>query len=94
MHILVFYQAKFDIHLRQTAVVQGLVLNQSQQHEIGHATLQSRTSPASYGVLCKQEYNKEKHIGAKLETDEHDGKLYANNLIHWFVKKVNVMEST
>lgn len=71
----------------QTAVVQGLVLNKSQEHETGEATLQSRTSPASYGVLCKHEYDKTKHIGCQLETDELDGKQYAINLIHWFVKK-------
>lgn len=73
--------------------MQGLVLNKSQEHETGEATLQSRTSPASYGVLCKHEYDKTKHIGCQLETDELDGKQYAINLIHWFVKKVKAMKT-
>ncbi|KAI4143850.1 MAG: hypothetical protein L6R39_004427, partial [Caloplaca ligustica] len=71
----------------QTAVVQGLVLNEAQQHETGNAVLKSRTSPASYGVLCKEPYDAEKHLGMQLERDELDGKLYAIDIIHWFVKK-------
>ena len=94
MSISILHQVTPDIHLRQTAVVQGLVLNQSQQRVTGHATLQSRTSPASYGVLCKHQYDKDKHISLKIETDEHDGKQYAINLIHWFVKKVTAPETT
>lgn len=91
---LILYQYTIDLYPRQTAVVQGLVLNQSQQHETGHATLHSRTSPASYGVLCKKLYDKHKHIGAELETDRHNGKQYAINLIHWFVKKVRLVGNT
>lgn len=72
----------------QTAVVQGLVLNEAQQHETGNAVLKSRTSPASYGVLCKEPYDAEQHTGMEMERDSHDGKLYAINVIHWFVKKV------
>ncbi|KAL8744638.1 MAG: hypothetical protein Q9190_003143 [Brigantiaea leucoxantha] len=71
----------------QTAVVQGLVLNQAQQHQTGSEALESRTSPASYGVLCKKPYDPEQHIGLELERDELDGKMYAINIIHWFVKK-------
>ncbi|KAI4162215.1 MAG: hypothetical protein LQ342_004235 [Letrouitia transgressa] len=71
----------------QTAVVQGLVLNEAQQHETGNAVLKSRTSPASYGVLCKEPYDAEQHTGMEMERDSHDGKLYAINVIHWFVKK-------
>ncbi|KAL8934105.1 MAG: hypothetical protein Q9216_006076 [Gyalolechia sp. 2 TL-2023] len=71
----------------QTAVVQGLVLNEAQQHETGNAVLKSRTSPASYGVLCKEPYDEEKHLGLELERDQLDGKLYAIDVIHWFVKK-------
>ncbi|KAI4203188.1 MAG: hypothetical protein LQ350_002064 [Teloschistes chrysophthalmus] len=71
----------------QIAVVQGLVLNEAQQHETGSATLKSRISPASYGVLCKEPYKVEKHLGMDFETDELDGKLYAIDVIHWFVKK-------
>ncbi|KAL9601205.1 MAG: hypothetical protein Q9219_002705 [cf. Caloplaca sp. 3 TL-2023] len=71
----------------QTAVVQGLVLNEAQQHETGNAVLKSRTSPASYGVLCKEPYDQDKHVGIELERDEHDGKLYAVDLIHWFLKR-------
>ncbi|KAL8726553.1 MAG: hypothetical protein Q9181_006007 [Wetmoreana brouardii] len=71
----------------QTAVVQGLVLNEAQQHETGNAVLKSRTSPASYGVLCKEPYDPEKHLGMELERDPLDGKMYAIDVIHWFVKK-------
>ncbi|KAL8831954.1 MAG: hypothetical protein Q9170_005080, partial [Blastenia crenularia] len=76
-----------DSKNRQTAVVQGLVLNEAQQHETGSAILKSRTSPASYGVLCKEPYDEEKHLGMALERDGLDGKLYAIDVIHWFVKK-------
>ncbi|KAL9612600.1 MAG: hypothetical protein Q9167_002806 [Letrouitia subvulpina] len=71
----------------QTAVVRGLVLNEAQQHETGSAVLKSRTSPASYGVLCKEPYDAEQHTGMELERDGYDGKMYAINIIHWFVKK-------
>lgn len=64
------------------------MLNEAQQHETGSATLKSRISPASYGVLCKEPYKVEKHLGMDFETDELDGKLYAIDVIHWFVKKV------
>lgn len=50
--------------------------------------LKSRTSPASYGVLCKEPYDAEKHLSMQLERDEFDGKLYAIDIIHWFIKKV------
>ncbi|KAI4241365.1 MAG: hypothetical protein LQ352_007465 [Teloschistes flavicans] len=71
----------------QIAVVQGLVLNEAQHHETGSAALKSRVSPASYGVLCKQPYNEDKHLGLEIEKDDLDGKLYAIDVIHWFVKK-------
>ena len=71
----------------QLAVVQGLVINQVERLKVGRAVLKSRTCRASYGVLCEKEYDKSKHLGMKVATDELDGKLYAINLIHWFVRK-------
>lgn len=64
------------------------MLNEAQHHETGSAALKSRVSPASYGVLCKQPYNEDKHLGLEIEKDDLDGKLYAIDVIHWFVKKV------
>ena len=72
----------------QTAVVQGLVLNQAQQYDSGSGVLQSRTSPASYGVLRIELWNEDKHFGMKKVYEELDGQEYAVDLIHWFVKKV------
>ena len=47
-----------------------------------------RTSPASYGVLRQELWDEDKHFGMEKEKDELDGKEYAINVIHWFVKKV------
>ena len=70
--------------------MQGLVLNQAQKHDSGSGVMKIRTSPASYGVLCQELYDENKHIGMELDIDEFDGKTYAINLIHWFVRKVQL----
>ena len=65
-------------------------MHHAQQREYGTAVLKSRTSPASYDVLCVEPYNEEEHTGCELARDEFDGKMYAVNIVRWFVKKVNL----
>ncbi|KAL8822328.1 MAG: hypothetical protein Q9191_006937 [Dirinaria sp. TL-2023a] len=76
----------------QIAVVQGLVVNHAQQRESGVATLKSRNSPVSYGVLCQEPYDKEKHVGYDLWKDDIDGKMYAVDVIRWFINKGDAVE--
>ena len=71
----------------QLAVVQGLVINQVERLKFDRAVLKSRTCKASYGVVCEKEYNESKHLGMKVVTDEIDNKVYAIELIHWFIRR-------
>jgi hypothetical protein len=89
------------------AVVKGLVIDRRQKLVSGAATLQTRmyvysNSPmgythsrhrarASYGVLCREPYDPDIHIGAKTEPDPFNKKLkWALMQIDWLVKKVRI----
>lgn len=44
---------------------------------------------ASYGVLCRQSYSPEYHVGADVEMDQYNKKQkWALNQIDWLIKKV------
>jgi hypothetical protein len=92
-------------HEPRLAVVKGLVIDRRQKLVSGAATLKTRmyvysSSPtgythaiyrarASYGVLCREPYDPDIHIGAKTEPDPFNKKLkWALMQIDWLVKKV------
>ena len=53
------------------------------------SVLQNWISPRSYGVLCVRPWDPYIHLEQdKDRPDEFTGKVYANNQIEWFIKKV------
>ena len=70
----------------QLAVVQGLLHDRQHVYTLGRPILSSRCSRASYGVLCNAEYDKKRHVGLETEVSRVDEKIYAKDLIRWFVK--------
>ncbi|KAL2827810.1 hypothetical protein BDW59DRAFT_54789 [Aspergillus cavernicola] len=69
----------------QLAVVQGQVLNRTQQLKSGAPVFQHLYSPVSYGVICDWLYDPKIHLGEQTRYDERNGKTYAINQIDWFV---------
>ena len=73
----------------QLAVCKGLVADRLRKLRAGHSVLGWRCCRASYGLICKELYDKKnsKHVGRKTEKDLRDGKQYIPNSIDWFVVK-------
>lgn len=72
------------------SVVKGLVMDRKQKLLSGTATLTSRIARASYGVLCRQPYDPQFHIGADVEVDMYKkNQKWANDQIEWLIKKVS-----
>lgn len=74
----------------QLAVCKGLVGDRLRRLKAGKAVLNSRCCRASYGMLCKEVYNKDNplHAGRPTTKDPMNGKSYVVGSIAWFVKKV------
>lgn len=88
------------------AVVKGLVIDRRQKVTSGAATLKTRMfvcqvhtnvqdadksrARASYGVLCRQLYDPNIHVGAEVVLDQYNKKQkWAIMMIDWLIKKVN-----
>ncbi|KAL4982809.1 hypothetical protein BDW68DRAFT_194927 [Aspergillus falconensis] len=69
----------------QLAVVHGLVLERIQQLKHGLTMLGSRCSPVSYGIICDQLYDPNRHLGERVRRDPHDNTLYAVDQVEWLV---------
>jgi len=80
----------------QLAVCKGIVSDRVRKLQIGKAVLEWRCARASYGTLCKVLYNKNnpEHYDRQTFRDPLNGKLYINNSIVWFIKKVCSLELT
>ena len=50
--------------------------------------LTTRRCPVSYGVLCREVYNPERHRGEDVEIDPFDERRYAVDQVMWFIKQV------
>lgn len=74
----------------QLAVCKGLVADRLRKLKAGEGVLGWRCCRASYGLICKELYNKNnpKHFMRKTERDARDGKLYVPDCVDWFVEKV------
>ncbi|THC90325.1 hypothetical protein EYZ11_010204 [Aspergillus tanneri] len=72
----------------QLVVVHGLVLDRIQQIRYGVVTFGSRCSPVSYGIICDQIYDPEKHIGESVRLDSRDKQMYAVDQVDWLVIQV------
>ncbi|KAL9001081.1 MAG: hypothetical protein Q9188_005527 [Gyalolechia gomerana] len=73
----------------QLAVCKGLVGDRLRRFKAGKPVLNSRCCRASYGMLCKEVYNKNNPLQAGRPTakDPMNGKLYVVGSIDWFIKK-------
>ena len=84
---------RIQIHVApepQLAVCKGIVSDRVRKLETGKSVLEWRCARASYGTLCKVLYDKNNPTHFTLPTfrDPLNGKLYINNAIVWFIKKV------
>ncbi|KAL5333307.1 hypothetical protein BJX70DRAFT_403701 [Aspergillus crustosus] len=71
----------------QLAVVQGQVMNRTQQLKSHSAppVFNHLYAPVSYGVICDWLYDPKRHTGEMTRYDERNGKTYAVNQIDWLV---------
>jgi hypothetical protein len=73
----------------QLAVVKGLVVDKRQKLESGTSLLTHRVARRSYGVLCREPWNPNIHIGEDVVMDTFiPGMRWANNQIDWIIRKV------
>ena len=73
------------------AVCKGLVLDRVQRVFHGTSVLCKRRCRASYGVLCSERYDKNRHHGQTPVKSPLDGKYYVTNQIDWFIRKGEVV---
>lgn len=73
----------------QMAVCKGLVADRLRKLKAGESVLGWRCCRASYGLICKELYNKKnpKHIGRATVKDPKDRELYVPDCVDWFVEK-------
>ncbi|KAF2237112.1 hypothetical protein EV356DRAFT_496637 [Viridothelium virens] len=73
----------------QLAVCKGLVADRLRKLTVGRSVLGWRCCRASYGIVCKELYDKHKpsHVGREIRKDSRDGKTYVLRSVEWFVKK-------
>ena len=76
----------------QLAVCKGLVADRLRRLKDGRGVLGWRCCRASYGLICKELYDRDnpKHVWRKTEKDARDGKLYVPECVDWFVEKASV----
>lgn len=73
----------------QLAVCKGLVADRLRKLKVGEGVLGWRCCRASYGLICREHYDKNnpKHQWRKTERDPRDGKMFVPDCIDWFVEK-------
>lgn len=74
----------------QLAVCKGIVADRLRKLKAGHSVMGWRCCRASYGVICREVYDKHRHIGRPTSMDMQDNKLYVDNCVEWFITKVSV----
>ncbi|CZR50245.1 related to hsp70 protein [Phialocephala subalpina] len=76
------------------AVAKGLVMDRRQKLVTGASALKTRIARASYGVLCREPYDPNVHVGEEVEFDQYiKGKRWAINQIEWFIRKGDVIDT-
>ena len=65
-------------------------MDRSQMMSRGNVVFRERCSRASYGVRCREKYDKNNpyHVQQVVTKDPRDGQTYVENQIDWFVKQV------
>jgi hypothetical protein len=73
----------------QLAVCKGLVADRVRKLTTNQSILGWRCCRASYGTICKIQYNKKnpEHIGKPTMKDPINNKLYITQAVAWFIKK-------
>ena len=71
----------------QLAVAKGLVMDRIQTLSKGMAIYTGKCCRVSYGVLCRQPYDKIAHRGERVTKDSIDGLVWAEDQIDWLVKE-------
>ena len=72
----------------QLAVVHGLVTARAQRCKVGVDIYSKRCSPVSYGILCRERWDENKHQGEDFKVDEFEKEKWAINQISWFLRQV------
>ncbi|KAL4785978.1 hypothetical protein BJX76DRAFT_366446 [Aspergillus varians] len=78
----------------QLAVVQGQVMNRTQQLKSHAPVFNHLYSPVSYGVICDWMYDPKKHVGEMTRFDDRNQTTYAINQIDWLVLKGDLLPRT
>jgi len=75
----------------QLAVVKGIVVDRLQRVSHGQSALSTRCCRASYGIVCRQPYDKGRHKGQPPIKDPINGEKYVEDQINWLVKQGEVL---
>ncbi|UPK98335.1 hypothetical protein LCI18_009270 [Fusarium solani-melongenae] len=80
----------------QTTVVRGLLQDYKQKMETGNMpVLATYIARASYGVVVREPYSPDRHIGEQLEQDQFDpNQTWAVNQIEWVIRKGDTIDPT
>lgn len=78
----------------QLAVAKGLVMDRVQALSTGSGVYTGRISRVSYGVLCREAYDKVRHRGEDITEDSLDKTKWAENMIEWLVEEGHAVEDT
>lgn len=69
----------------------GLVFDKLHRLKHNHITLTGRTCRASYGILCNESYNRQRHskisVPGQIYKNPFNRKRYATNQICWLIKR-------
>ncbi len=68
-------------------MVQGIVINRTQELKSGDGVFLDRCSRNSYGVIVRAPYDPLAHMGEDIVIDPRDRGKWAERQIHWFIKQ-------
>lgn len=74
---------------RQLAVVHGLVMDRTQEISQNIVVYTKRCCRTSYGIVCRQVYDANKHQGEDIVIDPRDKQKWAERQIHWFIEQAS-----
>lgn len=77
----------FCVNEPQLAVARGLVMDRVQKLKGGVGIYSGKCSRVSYGVLCRQPYDRTLHRGEVIEIDPLDKRKWATEQIDWLIKE-------
>lgn len=75
----------------QLAVCHGLVMARTQTIRGGAEIYGKRCAPVSFGILCRERFDPEKHVMDEIAADEYEPETkWALNQISWIIRKVSL----